>query len=40
MDVLIPECPYAWSLLEAAEKSLNGKHILSFWFGFESWRLG
>ena len=30
MEILIPECPCAWSLLEAAWKNLNGKHILSF----------
>ena len=36
MEILFPECPCAWSLLKAAWKSLNGKHTLSFCFGFES----
>ena len=36
MEILISECPCAWSLLQAAGKSLNGRHILSFRYGFES----
>ena len=28
MENLIPECPCAWSLLKAAWKCLNGRHIL------------
>ena len=40
MKILIPECPCTCSLIKAALKSLNGEHILSFWFGFESCMLG